>query len=145
MTVDVRNPQGRALTPAERSKVISESLRQMARVSRFANRRKGGRGSYGGTRKSDPAVPILFVVLFVLPVLAGAAYYGLIASDRYVTEARFANTLTLLRQITILGMGHAWSGGKQGMAYMEPRGPSASEAIVSYFLVEPSSVPPFRR
>lgn len=61
------------------------------------------------------------------------------------TEARFANTLTLLRRITILGMGHAWSGGKQGMPYMESRGPSASDAIVSYFLTEPASVPPFRR
>jgi capsular polysaccharide transport system permease protein len=90
MTVDVRNPQGRALTPAERSKVISESLRQMARVSRFANRRKGARGVYGAARKSDVVTPILFAVLFVLPVVAGALYYGLIASDRYVTEARFA-------------------------------------------------------
>ncbi len=90
MTVDVRNPQGRPLTPAERSKVISESLRQMARVSRFANRRKGGRGGYGGTRRSDTLTPILFAVFFVLPTLVGALYYGLIASDRYVTEARFA-------------------------------------------------------
>lgn len=90
MTVDVRNPQGRALTPAERSKVISESLRQMARVSRFANRRKGGRASYGSARKSDTVTPILFALLVVLPALIGGLYYGLIASDRYVTEARFA-------------------------------------------------------
>ncbi len=58
-------------------------------MSRFADRRKGIR-SYQTHVKSDPWVPVLFVICFVLPTLAGAIYYGLIASDRYVTEARFA-------------------------------------------------------
>ncbi len=30
------------------------------------------------------------MICFVLPTLAGAIYYGLIASNRYVSEARFA-------------------------------------------------------
>ncbi|WP_204268515.1 hypothetical protein, partial [Escherichia coli] len=57
--------------------------------SRFADRKKGIR-SYQSHVKSDPWVPVLFVVCFLIPALAGAVYYGLIASDRYVTEARFA-------------------------------------------------------
>ena len=89
MTVDIRNPQGRPLTTADRSNAVAESLRQIARVSRFADRKKGIR-SYQTHVKSDPWVPVLFVLCFLLPSLAGAAYYGLIASDRYVTEARFA-------------------------------------------------------
>jgi capsular polysaccharide transport system permease protein len=89
MTVDIRNPQGQPLTTADRSNAVAESLRQIARVSRFADRKKGIR-SYQTHVKSDPWVPVLFVLCFLLPSLAGAAYYGLIASDRYVTEARFA-------------------------------------------------------
>ncbi len=58
-------------------------------MSRFADRRKGIR-SYQSHVKSDPWMPLFFVLFFVLPSLAGAVYYGLIASDRYVTEARFA-------------------------------------------------------
>lgn len=50
------------------------------------------------------------------------------------SEARLPNQVVLIRQITIHGMAHAWSGGRQGVPFMEPRGPSASEAIVSFFL-----------
>ncbi|WP_342164154.1 capsule biosynthesis protein [Methylobacterium sp. SD21] len=89
MNMEIGKPEGRPLTPADRQQQIAESLRQFARMSRFADRRKGIR-SYQSHVKSDPWVPVLFVVCFVLPALAGAIYYGLIASDRYVTEARFA-------------------------------------------------------
>lgn len=89
MNMEIGKPEGRPLTPADRQQQIAESLRQFARMSRFADRRKGIR-SYQSHVKSDPWVPILFVVCFVIPALAGAIYYGLIASDRYVTEARFA-------------------------------------------------------
>lgn len=89
MNMEIGKPAGRPLTPADRHQAMAESLRQVARMSRFADRRKGIR-SYQSHVKSDPWLPILFVVCFVLPTLAGAVYYGLIASDRYVTEARFA-------------------------------------------------------
>ncbi|MCJ2025455.1 capsule biosynthesis protein [Methylobacterium sp. J-067] len=89
MNMEIGKPEGRPLTPADRQQQIAESLRQFARMSRFADRRKGIR-SYQSHVKSDPWVPVLFVICFVLPALAGAIYYGLIASDRYVTEARFA-------------------------------------------------------
>ncbi|MGU3539425.1 capsule biosynthesis protein [Methylobacterium sp. A54F] len=89
MTVEIRNPKGQPLTTADRSQAVAESLRQLARVSRFADRKKGIR-SYQSHVKSDPWTPILIGVLFVLPTLLGALYFGLIATDRYVTEARFA-------------------------------------------------------
>lgn len=89
MTVEIRTPQGQALTTADRSNAVAESLRQMARASRFADRNKGIR-SYQSHVKSDPLLPVLFVLLCVVPSLIGAVYFGLIASDRYVTEARFA-------------------------------------------------------
>jgi capsular polysaccharide transport system permease protein len=89
MNMEIGKPEGRPLTPADRQQAIAESLRQFARMSRFADRRKGIR-SYQTHVKSDPWLPVLFVLFFVIPSLMGAVYYGLIASDRYVTEARFA-------------------------------------------------------
>ncbi|WP_182178058.1 capsule biosynthesis protein [Methylobacterium radiotolerans] len=89
MNMEIRKAEGQLVTPADRQQAVSESLRQIARMSRFADRKKGIR-SYQADAKNDPWIPILFVVCFLLPTLAGAVYYGLIASDRYVTEARFA-------------------------------------------------------
>lgn len=89
MNMEIRKAEGQPVTPADRQQAVSESLRQIARMSRFADRKKGIR-SFQADAKNDPWIPILFVVCFLLPTLAGAAYYGLIASDRYVSEARFA-------------------------------------------------------
>ncbi|MGH1591849.1 capsule biosynthesis protein [Methylobacterium phyllosphaerae] len=89
MNMEIRKAEGQPVTPADRQQAIAESLRQIARMSRFADRKKGIR-SYQTEAKNDPWIPILFVVCFLLPTLAGAVYYGLVASDRYVSEARFA-------------------------------------------------------
>lgn len=89
MNMEIRKAEGRPLTTADRQQAVAESLRQIARMSRFADRKKGIR-SYQSHVKSDPWIPLLFVLCFLLPVVAGAVYYGLMVSDRYVTEARFA-------------------------------------------------------
>ncbi|MDP4023885.1 capsule biosynthesis protein [Methylobacterium sp. NEAU 140] len=89
MNMEVREPRGRAISPAHRQGVILEQLRQLADLTRFADRKTGIR-SYQSHVRSDPWLPILFIVCFVLPTLLGAVYYGLIASDQYVTEAQFA-------------------------------------------------------
>jgi capsular polysaccharide transport system permease protein len=89
MNMEIRKAEGQPVTTADRQQAITESLRQIARMSRFVDRKKGIR-SFQTSAKSDPWVPILFVLCFVLPTLVGAVYFGLIASDRYVTEARFA-------------------------------------------------------
>jgi capsular polysaccharide transport system permease protein len=89
MNMEIRKAEGQPVTTADRQQAITESLRQIARMSRFVDRKKGIR-SYQSHVKNDPWIPILFVLCFVLPTLAGALYFGLIASDRYVSEARFA-------------------------------------------------------
>jgi capsular polysaccharide transport system permease protein len=89
MNMQVEKAGSRSLKGIDRQKVIAQSLRQFARLPGLPDGKKGVR-SYQSHVKSDPWLPILFVVCFVLPTLAGAIYYGLIASDRYVTEARFA-------------------------------------------------------
>ena len=38
-----------------------------------------------------------------------------------------------LRQITVKGMGHAWSGGNASYPYNDPRGPDASEIMLEFF------------
>ena len=77
MNMEIGKVEGQPLTTADRQKAITESLRQIARTSRFVDRRKGIR-SYQTHAKSDPWLPILFAVCFVLPTLLGALYYGLI-------------------------------------------------------------------
>lgn len=67
---------------------LSGALRQMMRVPGFLDSKSGIR-SYQSHVKNDPWIPILFALCFVLPTLAGALYFGLIASDRYVTETQF--------------------------------------------------------
>lgn len=89
MSVDISPPPSQPITTAARSNAVAESLRQVARVSRFADRKKGIR-SYQSHVKSDPYIPILFVACFVVPTLLGIFYFGFFLSDRYVTEARFA-------------------------------------------------------
>jgi capsular polysaccharide transport system permease protein len=89
MSVEIRNPRGQPLTTADRSNAVAESLRQIARVSRFADRKKGIR-SYQSHVKTDPLIPLLFLLCFVIPTLAAVAYYGFIVSDRFVVESRFA-------------------------------------------------------
>jgi capsular polysaccharide transport system permease protein len=89
MNMEVRKAEGRPLTTADRQQAVAESLRQIGLVSRFAERRKGIR-SYQSHVKTDPWLPVLFALCFVLPTLLGAVYFWLIASDRYVTEASFA-------------------------------------------------------
>jgi poly(3-hydroxybutyrate) depolymerase len=40
---------------------------------------------------------------------------------------------TLVEQLEVDGLGHAWSGGAPGGSYTDPRGPSAAEAIWAFF------------
>ena len=45
-----------------------------------------------------------------------------------------AGGATRVETRTIAGMGHAWSGGAAGMPFTHPRGPSASDAMLAFFL-----------
>lgn len=89
MTVEIRNPKGQKLTTAERSNAVAESLRHLARTSRFADRKKGIQ-AYKGNQQNAAQIRILFLTCFLIPTVLGVTYFGLISSDRYVTEARVA-------------------------------------------------------
>lgn len=89
MSTEVSTPSGANLTTGERSKAVAESLKRFARIARHTDRKKGIR-AYRTHIKRDPVIPLLFVVVFLLPTLAVTGYLYFVASDRYVTEARFA-------------------------------------------------------
>ena len=89
LNMEIRKAEGQPIAERKRQKAIAEALRRISRMPGIPDRKKGVR-SYQSHIKSDPWVLVLFVICFVLPSFAGAIYYGLIASDRFVTEARFA-------------------------------------------------------
>lgn len=91
MSTELTSASVGTLTVADRSKSITDALRQMARVSRFKDGRRSARGvpALRAQRRSF-VTPLLFLLCFVVPLAVGSTYVGLIASDRYVTEGRFA-------------------------------------------------------
>lgn len=89
MSTEISTPSGAPLTTGERSTAVAESLKRFARVARQSDRKKGIR-AYRTHVKRDPVIPLLFLLVFVLPTATAAGYFFLVASDRYVTEARFA-------------------------------------------------------
>ena len=89
MSTEISSPSGTPLTTADRSTAVSESLKRFARIARQSDRKRGIR-AYRTHVRRDGWIPALFLLLFVLPTALVAGYFYLIASDRYVTEARFA-------------------------------------------------------
>ncbi|MBB5763540.1 capsule biosynthesis protein [Methylorubrum rhodesianum] len=89
MSTEISSPSGAPLTTADRSTAVAESLKRFARIARQSDHKKGIR-AYQTHIRRDPWIPALFLVLFLLPTLVTAGYFYLIASDRYITEARFA-------------------------------------------------------
>jgi capsular polysaccharide transport system permease protein len=85
---------GTALSPRERSQLIARALSDAARRARFSTRSRKTLGAGGfKARRGQRLVRIILMVTFalmvVVPSVATAIYYGLIASDQYVAEARF--------------------------------------------------------
>ncbi|MCJ2073131.1 capsule biosynthesis protein [Methylobacterium sp. J-030] len=88
MSNGARKSHGESVALNEQRNLVTGALRQIARVPGFLDTKSGIR-SYQSHVKQDHWLPVLFALCFVLPTLAGAVYYGLIASDRYVTETQF--------------------------------------------------------
>ncbi|ATQ67785.1 MULTISPECIES: LPS biosynthesis protein [Methylosinus] len=87
-------PELRSQNPMERAEAVSRFLADAARRARFSARVRGAyKDSSFAARRGARALRIAFAVLFVLvvaiPNAMSVAYYGLIASDQYVAEARF--------------------------------------------------------
>ena len=85
---------GTALTPRERSQLIARALSDAARRARFSTRSRKTLGAGGfkarrGQRLVQIILMITFALMVVVPSVATAIYYGLIASDQYVSETRF--------------------------------------------------------
>jgi poly(3-hydroxybutyrate) depolymerase len=59
------------------------------------------------------------------------------------TQSRWTDTRGALihELVQVDGLGHAWSGGTPGGSYTDPRGPSATEAIRTFFSLTTSSTP----
>lgn len=89
MSTEISSPSGAPLTTADRSTAVAESLKRFARLARQSDHKKGIR-AYQTHIRRDPWIPALFLLLFLLPTLIAAGYFYGIASDRFVTEARFA-------------------------------------------------------
>lgn len=78
----------------ERAQAVSRALTDAARRARFSSRARGAYrgGSFAARRGAQlmRAVTIgLFVVMVAVPNLVASIYFGLIASDQYVSEAKF--------------------------------------------------------
>lgn len=75
----------------DRSQRVSRALQDAARKARLSVR---GNRSWQGTSSRDRSGRsfslLSAIVLFILPTIGGAIYYGLLASDQYLVEAQFA-------------------------------------------------------
>ena len=80
-------------TALERARNLSQALSEAARMARLSSRSRqftgGGFQARRGERLMRLAIAVSFLVVVVLPAVAGAVYYGLIAADQYVAEAKF--------------------------------------------------------
>jgi capsular polysaccharide transport system permease protein len=84
-----------ARSARERSQLVARALSEAARRARFSTRGRrslAGGGFYArrGERMMRLVALVGFAVVVVLPSLLGGVYFGFIASDQYVSEARFA-------------------------------------------------------
>jgi capsular polysaccharide transport system permease protein len=88
----------RALAPPatalERAQAVSKALADAARRARFSFRarqayRGGSFEARAGARAMRIATLVLFIAIVAVPNVVVALYYGLIASDQYVSEAKF--------------------------------------------------------
>lgn len=87
-------PELRTPNPMERAEAVSRFLTDAARRARFSARVRGAYkdGSFAsrrGARAMRIAFAILFVLVVAIPNVVSVVYFGIIASDQYVSEARF--------------------------------------------------------
>ena len=101
-------PFNPAFDVVERAKSVSRSLSDAARRARFSTRARGAfKGGSFEARRGTKVLRIVTIVLLVLmvivPNLVSTVYYGLIASDQYVSEARFTVSTAALPKFDGLG------------------------------------------
>jgi capsular polysaccharide transport system permease protein len=102
----------RALSPSatalERAQAVSKALADAARRARFSVRarqayRGGSFESRAGAKVMRIAALVLFLVIVAVPNVAAVLYYGLIASEQYVSEAKFTVSSGAIPKMDSLG------------------------------------------
>jgi capsular polysaccharide transport system permease protein len=92
----------------ERAKVVSRSLSDAARRARFSTRARSAlKGGSSQARRGAKLMRVVAIALFVLmvgvPNLIALTYFGLLASDQYVSEARFTVSTAALPKMDGVG------------------------------------------
>jgi capsular polysaccharide transport system permease protein len=92
----------------ERAKVVSRSLSDAARRARFSTRARSAlKGGSSQARRGAKLMRVVAIALLVLmvavPNLIALTYYGLLASDQYVSEARFTVSTAALPKMDGVG------------------------------------------
>ena len=82
------------LSALDRARVVSQALADAARLARMSKRSRralvgGGFRARRGAKALRLAVVLSFVAMVVIPSAGAAIYYGFVASDQYVAEAKF--------------------------------------------------------
>jgi capsular polysaccharide transport system permease protein len=98
--MDVENEPGidrRSLSALDRARALSQALADAARLARISRRGRralvgGGFQARRGANVLRVAVFISFILMVAIPSAGGALYYGFVASDQYVAEAKFTIT-----------------------------------------------------
>jgi capsular polysaccharide transport system permease protein len=108
MTDSGQPPFNPAFDVMERAKAVSRSLSDAARRARFSTRARSAfqGGSFKARRGAQLMRVItlaLLVLMVVVPNLVSIVYFGLIASDQYVSEARFTVSTAALPKFDGLG------------------------------------------
>lgn len=86
--------RGPAISPLERARLMSQALSDAARRARYAARtRKSLAGAVFQAQQGAGALRWIFLTTFwlmvVAPIVISVGYFGLIAADQYVAEAKF--------------------------------------------------------
>jgi capsular polysaccharide transport system permease protein len=106
---EFEEPRGpRPFNPLERTQIISRSLAEAARRARFSSRARGAyeKSSFSarrGARMMRIIRWVLFTALVAIPNLVSLVYFGLLASDQYVSEAEFTVSSGALPKMDGLG------------------------------------------
>jgi capsular polysaccharide transport system permease protein len=92
----------------ERAQAISRALTDAARRARFSTRARGAyRGGGFQARRGAKLIRVLTIALFVLmvavPNVVAMTYFGLIASDQYVSEAKFTVSSGVIPKMDEMG------------------------------------------
>lgn len=94
MEIENAGQVGQNSTALERARNFSQALSDAARRARFSTRYRRRLTGGGFQARRDAAILRFFVIasfafMVAIPSLGGLVYYGLIASDQFVAEAKF--------------------------------------------------------